>query len=234
MSGYLKFEENKVGFDYVVGDLHGNKTALINLINKVNFNFEKDRLFSVGDLTDRGKENVEIIDLLKEKWFFAVRGNHEDIIVNIKLKKYEEVYENKLNRDGNAWFFKESDEKRLEIIKTFKNLPYAIQVGDVGIIHAYPDTCWLETLKSIKKNDTLKIDTYIWSRSISKMVSNYNYTTVKKIENIGQVIVGHQIQDDAQIVKNVVFLDTGYYAGGKLTLMNLKTKEFTIEENKRF
>lgn len=234
MAGYLVFEENMKGVDYVVGDIHGNKSALMRLIKKVNFNFENDRLFSVGDLIDRGNENIEVIDLLKEKWFFAVCGNHEEIIINIKLKKYEDVYENKLNRDGNLWFFKESDEKRTEIVNIFKNLPYAIQVGNIGIVHAYPDTCWNETLYAIKKKDHFKINTYIYNRSVSKLVSNYNYTTVKKIENIDYVIVGHQIQDDAQIVKNLIFLDTGYYAGGKLTFINLKTKEFFVEDNKNF
>lgn len=229
MAEYKIYEENKVGEDYAVGDIHGNKSALMKLLKKVNFDFEKDRLFSVGDLTDRGLENIEVIELLKEKWFFAVRGNHEDIIIDIKLEKYEDIYIDKENRNGNSWFFKETDESRLEIVKIFKNLPYAIQVGEVGIIHAYPDTCWKKTLKSIKKNDQLKINNYIWNRTISKLVSKYNYSLVRTIDNIDYVIVGHQIQKKAQIVKNIVFLDTGYYAGGELSLINLKTKEITTE-----
>lgn len=231
MAHYKKYEENKIGKDYAVGDIHGNKSALMKLLKRVNFDFDKDRLFSVGDLTDRGLENIEVIELLKEKWFFAVRGNHEDIIIDIKLDTVEEVYGNKENRNGNGWFFNESDEKRLEIIKTFKSLPYAIQVGEVGIVHAYPDSCWKKTLNAIKNNDQLKINNYIWNRTISKLVAIYNYSLVKEISNIDYVVVGHQIQKKAQIIKNIVFLDTGYFAGGELSLINLKTKEITTIKN---
>lgn len=220
---YKIFNKNNEGNDYVVGDIHGHYTALMNLLKSVNFNFKKDRLFCVGDLTDRGLENKKVIKLLDEDWFFSIRGNHEDIIIDIKLKSYEEFYRNKENRNGNDWFFKESIETRLEIINKFKELPFAIQVGNVGIIHAYPDNCWKKTLDSIKYNDQLKISSYMWNRSISKLVSKGNNSLVRKIKNIDYVIVGHQIQKEAKIVENIVFLDTGYYSGNALSLINLNT-----------
>lgn len=37
-------------------------------------------MFSVGDLIDRGGKSRDCLSLLYEKWFHAVKGNHEDIL----------------------------------------------------------------------------------------------------------------------------------------------------------
>lgn len=68
------------GKDYVVGDLHGCYHMLSQLLDEIKFDYDKDRLFSVGDLVDRGLYSEKCLDLLSEKWFFAVLGNHEDMI----------------------------------------------------------------------------------------------------------------------------------------------------------
>lgn len=230
---YKIFNKNNEGNDYVIGDIHGHYTALMNLLKLVNFNFKKDRLFCVGDLTDRGNENIKVIKLLNEDWFFSVRGNHEDIIIDAGLKSHSEFYKDRYNRNGNEWFFEEDLNVRKEIISKFKSLPFAIQVGQIGIVHAYPDNCWKKTLDSIKYNDQLKISSYIWNRSISKLVSKGNNSLVRKIKNIDYVIVGHQIQAEAKIIENIVFLDTGYYSGNALSLISLndmKIKRYEYNE----
>lgn len=66
---------------YTVGDLHGSYTLLMQSLQKLQFDFEKDLLISVGDLVDRGKENIKCIELLDKKWFVAVRGNHENFCI---------------------------------------------------------------------------------------------------------------------------------------------------------
>jgi serine/threonine protein phosphatase 1 len=68
---------NSQGKDYIVGDLHGCFSLLERLLNAAHFDESKDRLFSVGDLIDRGPESLRCIQLLDEAWFYAVRGNHE-------------------------------------------------------------------------------------------------------------------------------------------------------------
>lgn len=70
---------NKIGRDFVMGDLHGCMHMLKIFLTFINFDKSKDRLFSVGDLVDRGNHSVDCLDLLKEPWFFATLGNHEDL-----------------------------------------------------------------------------------------------------------------------------------------------------------
>lgn len=65
------------GRDFVVGDLHGCLKEFMRLLNHVGFHMGRDRVFSVGDLTDRGPNSWGCLRLLKMPWFFACFGNHE-------------------------------------------------------------------------------------------------------------------------------------------------------------
>jgi serine/threonine protein phosphatase 1 len=77
MIAIKKFEANTVGRDFVVGDIHGCYDLLMNELQYVVFNRAVDRLFSVGDLVDRGPDSFKCLSLPFEHWFHAVRGNHE-------------------------------------------------------------------------------------------------------------------------------------------------------------
>ena len=48
------FSTNTKGRDFVVGDIHGELEMLKSELVKVGFDHSKDRLFSVGDMVDRG------------------------------------------------------------------------------------------------------------------------------------------------------------------------------------
>lgn len=83
------FEANMDGRDFIVGDLHGCYDELQNLLKHVKFDKSKDRLFSTGDLMDRGPKSLECVTLLAQPWFYPVLGNHEDLILG-KLETIEE------------------------------------------------------------------------------------------------------------------------------------------------
>lgn len=73
---------NARGQDFVVGDLHGCRAMLDRLMNEAHFDPAVDRLFSVGDLVDRGPDSMACLALLHEPWFHAVRGNHEAMLLD--------------------------------------------------------------------------------------------------------------------------------------------------------
>ena len=77
---------NDQGRDYVVGDLHGCRQLLDQLLEFVDFSPENDRLFSVGDLIDRGSDSLGCLALLEKPWFYAVRGNHEEMLLDFAWK----------------------------------------------------------------------------------------------------------------------------------------------------
>ena len=51
------YEANLEGRDFVVGDIHGEYDQFMKELEKVNFDKNIDRVFSVGDLVDRGKDS---------------------------------------------------------------------------------------------------------------------------------------------------------------------------------
>lgn len=73
---------NTAGRDFVIGDLHGAFSCLERALEGVKFDPAVDRLISVGDLVDRGPENEKCLRLLLEPWFFAVKGNHEQMMAD--------------------------------------------------------------------------------------------------------------------------------------------------------
>ena len=77
-----RFPKNDAGRDFVVGDLHGCFARLQEDLGKLNFDPEKDRLFSVGDLVDRGPDSEQALGWLDKPRFHAVRGNHEQMAID--------------------------------------------------------------------------------------------------------------------------------------------------------
>lgn len=73
---------NGAGRDFVVGDLHGHRALLEGELLRLRFDVRRDRLFSVGDLVDRGPDSMATLALLEEPWFHAVIGNHELMLLN--------------------------------------------------------------------------------------------------------------------------------------------------------
>ena len=102
----LTLEANKTGRDFVIGDLHGALSPLLNLLDRVKFDPQVDRLISVGDLVDRGPNNVECLKLLLEPWFFAVRGNHEQLFT---LADSNPLMYDIWKRNGGGWAISKED-----------------------------------------------------------------------------------------------------------------------------
>ena len=60
------FLPNKIGRDFIVGDVHGHFKLLELLLKKVDFNERIDRIFSVGDLIDRGPDSIDAVVWLQK------------------------------------------------------------------------------------------------------------------------------------------------------------------------
>lgn len=73
---------NDGGRDFVVGDLHGHRGLLERQLERLDFDPGCDRLFSVGDLIDRGPDSLATLALIEQPWFHAVLGNHELMLLD--------------------------------------------------------------------------------------------------------------------------------------------------------
>lgn len=86
------FEPNENGRDFVIGDLHGAMPCLENLLKNLYFDKTKDRMFSVGDLVDRGPDSLGCLRLLREPWFHPVLSNHEQMMLEAFIGGYMGQY----------------------------------------------------------------------------------------------------------------------------------------------
>ncbi len=126
---------NQQGRDFVVGDLHGCFEELGKLLNYVQFKPGIDRLFSTGDLVDRGPNPIGCLSLLNRSWFYPVMGNHEELLIT----------QLKMLLNGQAHSFTENELEFLIKVKNYINklieLPYIYEIpnaifGNIYIVHA--------------------------------------------------------------------------------------------------
>lgn len=145
----------------VIGDVHGEITALRNLLHQLGYSEsgnhpENRRLAFVGDLIDRGPNSPAVVawvqQLVQSKRAQCILGNHE---LNVMLGR------RKLH---NRWFYSESqapDEPpqepatesiRQQQLSFFRTLPLALERHDLRVVHA----CWQpEMIRTARRHDAV-------------------------------------------------------------------------------
>ena len=132
------FASNIHGHDYVVGDVHGDYKRLTDLLSVIKFDVTVDRLFSVGDLIDRGPDSVKCLELLNEPWFFSVLGNHEDMLINAAKDPAEDM--ELWVQNGGEWGLELDSPALAHYAAVLAKLPLVITVGEgsnrLNVFHA--------------------------------------------------------------------------------------------------
>ena len=225
-------EENTLGRDFIVSDIHGCYHYLEKLLEKVDFDYKTDRLISVGDLCDRGPYSAKVLDYLREPWFFAVKGNHEDLYIQcVELGNCSTFMYN-----GGRWVNDQPDIVKELILDRFKELPLTIEFVNnnrkIGIIHAeFPinlvNNDWEELKETLEKQtfgDHLE-QIMLWSRSrIGKSPEG-----LRKIDNVDYIFHGHTILEKITEHNNCIYIDTGSFVkenGYGITLVELTKSDF--------
>ena len=213
MNPSQNFLQNTEGQDYVVGDLHGHFGLLQEGLQKIGFNRYFDRLFSVGDLIDRGPESTECLELIKRPWFHAVLGNHEDMMLKAESSS-EQNYLWILN--GGSWHTEIPVTKLIYLRSLAQTLPLAITVdtenGPVGICHAEPASDdWTDSMDPSTNREQHDI---LWGRDVVRL---HEWQT----EGVYMTVHGHTPLKKPRQIGNALFIDTGAFATGNLTILNL-------------
>lgn len=228
MSATVKhFQANDAGKDYVVGDIHGCTAEFRALLDKVAFSPAVDRVFSVGDLIDRGPDSMGALRLLNEPWFHAVRGNHEAMMVDA-LRSDDELAMRQWIANGGAWNYDHHGDELDALLAHVERLPLAIVVGNDGrrfnVVHA--EFIGTDDELAAGGFDESKAAWMLWGRQI--VAGNVLTSHLPK----SPTYVGHSIVDEVCKFGSHRFIDTGafkpYYMGnpGALTLVEAATGEF--------
>ncbi|PUA30183.1 MAG: hypothetical protein B0W54_06625 [Cellvibrio sp. 79] len=219
------------GLDYICSDVHGNFSILEAQLKSVNFDPSKDRLFSLGDLIDRGDESDQFIEWLEKPWFFAIQGNHERMLINA-VRSQSDYVRNQWFSWGGSWAEDLDDETLMRYCLALEKLPIAIELEladsrRIGLVHAsLPRIAdWVQIKKHLEKLSVDQIESdrlaneMLWGRLISDFDS-IDLANVPHVKNIDHVYHGHTIVSHYTTIGNRTYMDLGSYSTGIIGLIN--------------
>lgn len=238
------FERNECGRDLIVGDIHGHFTKLQAALDVVGFDPERgDRLFSVGDLVDRGPESDQATDWIEKPWFHAVQGNHEDFAIrwpNGHMQAGHYV------ANGGGWNVANPTAEQRRIADAFAALPVAIELetegGLVGIVHAdCPCRSWLAFSRALRTGwvETVTGELRCAPREVEHLVMMAMWSRDRAdklfdgdVQDVRAVVVGHTPMKRMTSLGNVVFIDTGGWLGREFTILDARTLQPAAEKSR--
>jgi serine/threonine protein phosphatase 1 len=240
---------NERGRDFAVGDIHGCAKAVEEGLRRLNFDVSCDRLFCCGDLIDRGPESLEVLRWLESPWFFSIRGNHDQMM--LEAKDNQAAWDNWVNQGG-QWAIYHSDEALEGFRQRLAELPIAMEIetrlGRIGLLHAdlgersWPDV--IAALEALEQQPDVGVhsitqcldpnyDTFVqalWGRKLAKVVVREALGSPwtsphPMVAGIDGVVLGHTPtpHDKPLHAGNVWLLDTGAGKQGHLSFLDLQT-----------
>jgi serine/threonine protein phosphatase 1 len=248
----IKVHFDKNCKNFVIGDIHGNFLALKQCLERSQFDYDTDQLICLGDIVDGQPQTKECIEeLLKIKNLILLKGNHDEWALDWYDREYKD---NPYTYPENIWtsqgglatlesYGKTNDkwndmiESHLDLLK--KSIPYYIDKENRLFVHA-----GIDPNKKIEKQS---LNTLIWDRDL--LHSAWQKHHQKRNVQYGgfkEIFIGHTTTqifaksnrgasiitdlDDSGIkplfLCNIISIDTGAGFNGRLTIMNIETKEY--------
>ena len=173
-----------MGRTFCLGDVHGWASAILELFEKVNFDYENDKLIFIGDFCDRGPDSWSVIEIfLKIKNFVWLTGNHDHCFKQYLLgnKDYDEWV-----NDMGKQTLKSYKEHKWENIENHKKLlfstvPYHVE-NNICFVHG-----GIDRYKFIE----IQLESFLaWDR---QLVNNMMYTSGRlfDVNNFDKIFIGH-------------------------------------------
>jgi len=203
---------NREGRDFIVGDIHGAYDLVLESMRLVNFDNRRDRLFSVGDLIDRGPDSWRVVRFLAQSFVHAVAGNHDHNYAELFKDgdPDEDVLQALARMFSMEWALAISAQERRTIAHALAKLPVVMEVetsrGLVGIVHGDVPAGWgwNRFVDAIERGDPGALEVALEGRG--RITSG----DTSGVGGIGRVFVGHTPQRDGpKRFGNVYAVDTG-------------------------
>lgn len=241
---------------FVIGDIHGNLRALKECLNLVEFDFDNDTLITIGDIVDGFPESFECVELLLRcKNRIDIMGNHDRTILDFlqtgehafdwidnnidTAKSYARVMGTTMTVE-HEWDYHRVGLRPLkkrkisfgehvvreDIFNFFKNqklwyiddknraFVHAGWIDDRGLGH--DDDCVYYLTSQIWDNIYLYNKGKQHTQMYSDVFVGHTRTTLLNVNNTTEPIIENNVHN----------IDTGAGYDGKLTIMNVDTKEY--------
>ena len=227
------------GRTLIMGDLHGCYQQLLARLSQLHFSPEQgDCLIGLGDLTDRGQDNLASLRLLHQPWFHTIRGNHEQLMLMALLGNSRQARQLWFC-NGGCWFDQLSEIEQAEVralcLERIRYLPYALEISTrqhyrVGVVHADPLFAhWQQLVTSLRAPSPAAevLEKLLWRRerfTQLRHASMTNTDALDRIKGIDLVCLGHTpLSGEAPWARgNLLWLDNGCFAGYPLIVLDIE------------
>lgn len=220
---------------YVIGDIHGAYRALKQALERTPLK-DGDRIICLADYVDGWSESFEVIELLlslKEKYeMIFLLGNHDLWLYEYTIWNiHGSQWHHGANATRYSYIRNSPDKKTLFIpenhrlfLSTLKN--YFVDENNNCYVHGGYD--WLLPINQQVQQNIYYSDRELWSTAFKEHNSIDGFSLSLGFNN---VFLGHSATTKIHLdiplkAGNVYNLDTGAGFDGKLTIMNVETKEY--------
>ena len=219
---------------FVVGDIHGAHKAFLQSLERSRFDYRKDRLVVIGDVCDGYPDVVECFDeLLKVDHLIYILGNHDKWAYDFYTGTTGGLAEPFWIKQGGAATFDAYAKiggmpaAHLEILK---NAHVALEENVSGTMRLFVHG-GMDPNKKLERQDP---ELCMWDRQLlySAREKHYQRQEDYKFGGYDEIFIGHTTTQAVGGTTapthfcNVWNLDTGAGWNGKLTIMNVETKEY--------
>jgi serine/threonine protein phosphatase 1 len=215
---------------YVLGDIHGAHLAMKQVFERAGFDYEKDRLIQIGDVVDGWPDAVACVEeLMKVKNLVAVRGNHDCWLYDWLKTGSHDPYWPEFGGDATMRDYirkeKEDDKRHLRFFEN--QCDYFVDEKQRLFVHA-----------GYNVNEPLVMQPswiFYGSRDyFSLMLKCHRQQTgaPADVNAFTEVFIGHTQtpkyvgHDEPLNLFSMWNVDQGCKGQGKLTLLNVDTKEY--------
>jgi serine/threonine protein phosphatase 1 len=220
----------------VIGDIHGAYKALVQVLERASIT-ENDTLIFLGDYVDGWSESCNVIEYLmdlKEKYTcLFIRGNHDTWCESwLKLANAEPTWTQhggKNTIESYGLYEVEKWEKHIDFFEAMIN--YHVDESNNLFIHA-----GYSSMHGPEKE--IYASNYSWDRTLWEMALTMDKHIKidsklypKRLKLFNEIYIGHtptlhyDVEEPMNAI-NVWNIDTGAGFYGKLTVLDIHTKEF--------
>ncbi|MCK6608560.1 MAG: metallophosphoesterase [Flavobacterium sp.] len=224
---------------FVLGDVHGGLKAIHQVLEKANVS-QKDILIFLGDFVDGWSESPAVLDFLielqKKQPCVFIRGNHDELLLDWLLGNNENIDEKLWFQHGGEATVKSyqninsvTKEKHIDFLKSLQD--YYLDDENRLFIHA-----GFTNMKGVEHEYFKPLfywDRTLWETALAldNNLSKEAITYPNRLNIYKEIYIGHtpvtKINETIPVNKACVWnVDTGAAFKGKLTIMDVNTKEF--------
>lgn len=220
---------------FAIGDIHGGLRALIQLLNKMEVK-DEDTFIFMGDYVDGWSESAQVVQFLLELSqkinCIFIKGNHdvwcEEWLRTGEVNPTWYMHGGKETMESYEHFSNDDKKKHLEFFETMKL--YHLDDENRLFLHA-----GFTSMHGVEKevfSNTFYYDRTLWEMALSmdNGIKTDSVIYPNRLKHYNEIYIGHTptINYKSYLPMNAVNvwnIDTGAAFYGKLSGMNIETKE---------